>query len=120
MRTPEAGVLACSGAGPDRAQTEAMDLRALHAWYREALRPRIEELEQARAACAPEQPPPQPTRELAMRLHESSATYGFPRLAGAAAAVATARDGEGWTRVNELLEALREVADGYVEPDPMR
>lgn len=79
------------------------DLKAL---YRQALPARIAALESARAGGSETE-----LRGIAHALRGSGATYGFPQVTAAAAAVESAPMHELEARLGELIDALRSVID---------
>lgn len=89
----------------------------LRAHYRQALPSRIAALESARDAGADSE-----ILGIAHALRGSGATYGFPAVTAAAAAVESATADEMSARTNELIAALRavvdEVSDGEHEVVP--
>lgn len=80
----------------------------LQTTYRRALPGRIAELEAAASADNAEAA----IRSIAHALRGSGATYGFPQVTAAAAAVEEADTGDLQARVNELIAVMHEVAAG--------
>ena len=84
----------------------------LKAFYRNALPPRIQQLEAARAALDSDSAAETAIRRVAHSLRGSGGTYGFPEISASAAAVEQAPRDALRERLDELLSILRATADG--------